>query len=207
MNNVMGVVLAGGLATRMGGGDKSLLPLAGRPILSHVLQRLAPQVDSVVLNANGSADRFASFDLPVIADQLPGHLGPLAGVHAAMIEAKSQGVAWIASVAGDSPFFADDFVNRCYQVASDVGAPVVLASSYDPDHDRWMRHPTFGLWSVDLCDALGDALGQGVRKIVVWTDSVGGMTVKFPTPEGALDPFFNVNTPEDLQVANQWIAQ
>jgi molybdopterin-guanine dinucleotide biosynthesis protein A, proteobacterial len=203
MTDVMGVVLAGGLATRMGGGDKSLLSLSDQPILSHVLDRLTPQVSSVVLNANGPPERFATFGVPVIADQLTGHLGPLAGVHAAMIEAKSQGVAWIASVAGDSPFFPDDFVNRCYQAASDVSAPVVLASSYDPEHDRWMRHPTFGLWSVDLCDALGDALLQGVRKIVMWTDSVGGITVEFPTPEGELDPFFNVNTPEDLQVANQ----
>jgi molybdopterin-guanine dinucleotide biosynthesis protein A len=207
MTDVMGVVLAGGLATRMGGGDKSLLSLAERPILSHVLERFTPQVDSVVLNANGLADRFVHFNVPVIADQLTGHLGPLAGVHAAMIEAKARGLTWVASVAGDSPFFPDDFVARCHQAALDEGAPVALASSYDADRDRWMRHPTFGLWSVGLCDALADALGQGIRKIVVWTDSVGGMTVEFPTPDDALDPFFNVNTPEDLQVANQRICR
>lgn len=204
MTEVLGVVLAGGLATRMGGGDKSLLSLQGRPILSHVLERLEPQVTQVVLNANGPPARFEGFGLPVIGDELTGHLGPLAGVHAAMQCARARDIPYVLSVAADTPFFPRDLLSQCMNVAESSQAPVVLASSFDATRERWMRHPTFGLWSASLCDSLETALRTGIRKIVQWTDSVGGNDARFDVPSGEIDPFFNVNTPEDLATANQW---
>jgi len=203
MSDVLGVILAGGLATRMGGGDKSLLMLHGRPILRTVTDRLAPQVGAIILNANGDPDRFSEYKLPVVADSKDGFLGPLAGVLAAMDMAARDGFDWVASVAADTPFFPIDLVSQLRQAATRESAPVALAASYDKAAGRMMRHPTFGLWHVALRDALDQALEDGVRKIVRWTDAVGGIEVPFETGEGFPDPFFNVNTPDELRAAEQ----
>ncbi len=202
-DGILGVVLAGGLATRMGGFDKGLLQLGEQTILDEVLERLHPQVDDVVLNVNGDVERFGSFGLPCIADSLTGYLGPLAGVLAALEYARERQFHWVASVAADTPFFPTDFVARAMEKALDGQAPVVLASSFDDEKSKWMRHPTFGLWHVSLEKNLRDALESGIRKIVVWTDSVGGTEVQFAHAPGSCDPFFNVNTPEDLVVVQQ----
>jgi len=202
-DGILGVVLAGGLATRMGGSDKGLLPLGQQTILDEVLERLHPQVDEAVLNVNGDAKRFASFGLPCIADSLTGYLGPLAGVLAALEYAREHQFHWVASVAADTPFFPTDFVTRAMEKALQSRAPVVLASSFDHEKSKWMRHPTFGLWHVSLEGDLRRALQSGIRKIVIWTDSVGGAEVQFAHASGSRDPFFNVNTPEDLVIAQQ----
>ena len=202
-NGILGVVLAGGLATRMGGFDKGLLQLGQQTILDGVLERLYPQVDDIVLNVNGDVERFGSFGLPCIADSLTGYLGPLAGVLAALEYARERQFSWVASVAADTPFFPTDFVARAMGKALESQAPVVLASSFDDEKSKWMRHPTFGLWHVSLENNLRDALQSGIRKIVIWTDSVGGVEVKFAHASGSCDPFFNVNTREDLVVAQQ----
>ena len=202
-DRILGVVLAGGLATRMGGSDKGLLRLGQQTILDEVLNRFRPQVDEVVLNVNGDTERFASFGLPCIADSLDGHLGPLAGVLAALEHAREHKFDWVASVAADTPFFPTEFVSSALGKAAEVDVPVVLASSFDYERSKWMRHPTFGIWHVSLEDNLRHALQDGIRKIVIWTDSVGGSEVQCAHERGSLDPFFNVNTPDELAVAQQ----
>ena len=196
---IAGLVLAGGLARRMGGGQKALLPLAGRPLLAHVLDRLAPQVDAIALNANAEPAAYAPFGHPVIADTLSGHLGPLAGVLAGLRWAAPIGYTHIASVAGDTPFFPPDLTAR---LATGLTKATPIAMAATPDPQRGLsRHPTFGLWPVALADDLEAALNTGLRKVVAWTDPIGCATVEFPvTP---FDPFFNVNTPADMAEAEK----
>ncbi len=192
-----GVILAGGQATRMGGGDKGLREVAGRPLLAHVIDRLAPQVAGIVLNANGAPGRLAGFGLPVVADSLPGWPGPLAGVLAGLDWAAAQGAEAIVSVAADTPFFPPDLVLRLQQAA----APSGLALAATREGDRLWRHPTFGLWPVTLREDLRAALEGGLRKVVLWTDRHGAGLAEFGTEP--FDPFFNINTPEDIVTAER----
>lgn len=196
MTDVPGVILAGGRATRMGGGDKCLLDLGGRPLLAQVIERLAPQVAGLALNANGDPARFAGFGLPVLADSVAGHPGPLAGVLAGLDWAAVQGATAIVTAAGDTPFFPRDLAARLAAAAGPEG--LALAASPD-ETGRLQRHPTFGLWPVALREDLRAALAAGLRKIVLWTDAHGAGTSVFEaTP---FDPFFNINTPEDMAAA------
>lgn len=200
MSGPLGVILAGGLATRMGGGDKGLLMLGGQPLLSRVIERLAPQVAGMALNANGDAARFGDFDLPVLADSISGYAGPLAGVLAGLDWAATQGSDSIVTAAADTPFFPADLVIRLQEAGQGMGAPLVLAAT--PGGKRGpVRHPTFGLWPVSLRDDLRAVLNDGLRKVVLWTDRHGGREVAFPV--GDVDPFFNVNTPDDLAEAER----
>lgn len=198
------MILAGGLSRRMGGGDKALLDLGGRPVLAHVIERIAPQVSALALNANGDAARFADFDLPVVADSVEGFAGPLAGVLAGMDWAAKLGYSQIATVAADTPFFPEHLVVALKLGIVSEGMPLSMATT--PDIDRGMnRHPTFGLWDVRLRDDLRTALNNGVRKVVQWTKPHGLAHVSF---DGfATDPFFNVNTPEDLVQANAYLRE
>jgi molybdopterin-guanine dinucleotide biosynthesis protein A len=191
-----GVILAGGQATRMGGGDKCLLPLGGQTLLTRVMDRLAPQVDGLALNANGDPARFDGYDLPVIADSVDGFAGPLAGVLAGMDWAAENGAETIVTVAADTPFFPCDLVPQLLLQSEGMTHPLVLAATPDPNRGQ-ARHPTFGLWPVALRDDLRKALEQGVRKVVQWTDTHGGRTALFPREEA----FFNLNTPDDLRQA------
>lgn len=190
-----GIILAGGLATRMGGGDKGLLQLGGRPLLDHVIERLAPQVAGLALNANGDPSRFERFGLPVLPDSIEGYAGPLAGVLAGLDWAARQGAETIVTAAADTPFFPRDLVARLQQAAEGMAAPLVLAATPDPERGR-VRHPTFGLWPVCLRDDLRAALAGGLRKVVLWTDAHDGREALFEVD--GIDPFFNVNTPGDL---------
>lgn len=195
--HIVGVILAGGLARRMGGGDKAAGLVAGQSMFDRVILRLAPQVAEIVLNANGDAQRFADLGLPVIADSMSDHPGPLAGVLAGMDWAAQQGAAYVLTVAADTPFFPTDLGAR---LASRVSPDFPIAMAATPDPKRGIdRHPTFGLWPVDLADDLRDALQDGVRKVVVWADRHGAATVPFPAEP--FDPFFNVNTPDDMRTA------
>lgn len=198
MSAPLGVILAGGLSRRMGGGDKGLLELGGRPILGHVIDRLGPQTAGLALNANGDADRFGEWGLPVVADTIEGFAGPLAGVLAGLDWAAGQGADCIVTAAADTPFFPRDLVARLCAAASEQTVPLVLAATPDPERGT-IRHPTFGLWPVALRDDLRAALQGGLRKVVLWTDAHGGRLARFD--DGPPDPFFNVNTPEDLATA------
>lgn len=204
MPEILGVILAGGLSSRMGGGDKSLLELGGRPLLSHVLERLKPQIPRIGLNANGDEARFAEFGLPVFGDSVTGFAGPLAGVLAGMDWAAALGVGQIVTVAADTPFFPRDLVSRLEEAAQSEHTPLAMAVTPDPKRGT-ARHPTFGLWSVDLRNELRAAINAGVRKVVEWTNPVGCAQCMFHA--SPFDPFFNVNTPEDLIVAGQMIGK
>lgn len=203
MTKPVGVILAGGQARRMGGGDKGLLELGGRSLLDLVIDRLKPQVNEVVLNANGDPKRFQDLGLPVIADTIPDFAGPLAGVLAGMDWAHQQGYDRIVTVAADTPFFPRDLVKQFEVCAVDMSAPLVLAATQD--EGRLYRHPTFGLWPVSLRDDLRQALGGGLRKVVLWTDAHQGRLAEFATEP--FDPFFNLNTPEDLEIAQSLIGE
>jgi molybdopterin-guanine dinucleotide biosynthesis protein A len=188
----LGVVLAGGLARRMGGGDKPLRILAGQPLLAHVVARLRPQVSALLLNANGDPARFAPFGLPVVADGVADYPGPLAGVLAALdwAAARQSGLDWVVSVPGDSPFVPADLVARLHQARQAAGVPMSCARS-----GGW-SHPPVGLWPVALRAELRAALLAGERKIDRWTARFGCAAAEWP--DAPWDPFFNANTPEEL---------
>jgi molybdopterin-guanine dinucleotide biosynthesis protein A len=181
----------------MGGGDKGLLALGDRPILAHVIERLAPQVGRLALNANGDPARFAGFGLPVLPDGVPGFAGPLAGVLAGLDWAAAEGAEAIVTAAADTPFFPCDLAARLAGAAVAEGVPLAMAVTPNGE-----RHPTFGLWPVALRDDLRGALGEGLRKVVAWTGPHGCARVEFADA----DAFFNVNTPEDLERARDMLA-
>jgi molybdenum cofactor guanylyltransferase len=186
MNAPFGVILAGGLATRMGGGDKGLLALGSGTILDHVIDRFSPQVADLALNANGDPARFADLHLPVIPDTLAGFAGPLAGVLAGLDWAADRGASHIVTAAADTPFLPCDLVPQLQLAGGDAG----LALAASPGG----RQPTFGLWPVALREDLRAALEGGLRKVVLWTEQHGAGTAFFPDDAA----FFNVNTPDDL---------
>lgn len=194
MTDLLGVILAGGKASRMGGGDKSLLPLAGRRVIDHVLERLKFQVSDLALNANGDPTRFTEFGLPVLADSVSEFPGPLAGVLAGLDWAAEQGVDYILTVAADTPFFPMNLRNSLEKARVLQGMPIALAATQG--FNKLYRHPTFGLWPISLRDDLRQALATGMRKVVLWTDQHGAAEALFPSD--GYDPFFNINTPEDL---------
>lgn len=192
-SDIAAVILAGGRATRMGGGDKCLLKLGGKPLLAHVADRLMPQVARVALNANGDPERFEGIDWPILPDTVAGQPGPLAGVLAGMDWAASCGFSALLSVAGDTPFLPADLATTL----SEAG-PFAMAAS--PDETGNLRHhPTVTLWPVDLREALHAALLRGERKVGRWAMEYGAQSVRF---EQTPDPFFNINTPEDLEHAS-----
>jgi len=195
---IAGVLLAGGLARRMGGGDKCLRLLAGAPILDHVLDRVRPQVGPLVLNANGDPARFAAYALPTIADVIDGYAGPLAGILTGMEWAAEQApeCAWLASFATDAPFLPGDLVARLLAAIEDEGAEMARAAS------NGRAHPVFALWPVALRSALRRALvEEDMRKIDAWTARYKVATVEFAA--APLDPFFNANRPEDFAEAER----
>ncbi|MCV6586188.1 MAG: molybdenum cofactor guanylyltransferase MobA [Marinibacterium sp.] len=199
---VPGVILAGGQARRMGGGDKGLRPLGQGTILSHVIARLAPQVGAMAINANGDPGRFADLGLPVVADSLADYPGPLAGVLAGLDWAASIGADHIVTAAADTPFFPADLVARLQAAGDGMAHPLVLSATPDPERGI-NRHPTFGLWPVGLRDDLRAALQDGLRKVVLWTDAHDGRVAMFDADP--FDPFFNVNTPQDLSRAQDML--
>jgi molybdopterin-guanine dinucleotide biosynthesis protein A len=191
--STLGLVLAGGLARRMGGGDKALLRIGGKTILERTLARLEPQCARVILNANGDPGRFAFTGLRVVADDVPDFAGPLAGILAGLDWAAKHEpeLQWMASVPGDCPFLPADLVSRLHQAREHAGTPLACARS-----GEW-RHPVAALWRVDLREDLRHAVREeGLRKIEVWTARHGVAIAEWP--DVPIDPFFNVNQPEDL---------
>ncbi len=197
----LGVLLAGGLARRMGGGDKPMREIGGRTILERVIARLKPQCDGLILNANGDPARFAAFGLPVVADSVADFPGPLAGILAGLdwTAANRPDVAWVLSAAADCPFLPRDLVARLHRARSDANAELAVASS------GGQSHPVIGLWRVALREELRHALVvEDVRKIDRWTARYRLATVSWPTEP--LDPFFNANTAEDIAEAERLAA-
>ncbi len=200
-NEIVGVLLAGGQALRMGGGDKGLLEIGGKTMIAHVIDRITGQVGGMIINAHGPAQRFSAYGLPIVSDTIGGHVGPLAGVLAGMrwVQEHRADARFIATVSTDAPFLPRDLILRLADALQDE-ANIALAAS--GDH----VHPVIGLWPVALADDLDDALNDGVRKVLHWTDRHGTIKVDYPfcqIGDRSVDPFFNVNTPEDLKEARQ----
>lgn len=189
MTEPCGIILAGGRATRMGGGDKGRLLLGGQSLMDRVIARLQPQTGAMALNANGDSGRFDDIGLPVLPDSIEGHPGPLAGILAGLDWAASQGASHVISAAADSPFLPLDLTRRLQVAGGDQGFALAASPSG--------RQPVFGLWPVSLREDLRTALAGGLRKVVHWTDQHGAGTAEFPDDTA----FFNVNTPEDLAKA------
>lgn len=189
----LGVILGGGLARRMNGADKALLELDGRPLFSHVHERLAPQCEGLILNANGDPERFGALDLTIVPDSVSGHLGPLAGILTALEWAALHhpSLEWVVSVAADTPLIPPDLVQRLHEARQAEGRPIACASSGSRDHF------VIGLWPVHLRDDLRQALiEEDMRRVEDWVWRHGLARAEWPT--GPSDPFFNINTPEDL---------
>jgi molybdopterin-guanine dinucleotide biosynthesis protein A len=190
---------------RGGSGDKGLLEIARRPMIAHVIDRMRPQVGRLAINANGDPARFANFGLPVVADTVEGYVGPLAGVLAGLRWAAdaTPDARWIATVSSDAPFLPADLVARLADAVRDRGDAIAIAQSDDG------LHPVIGLWPVVLADDLEAALRAGLRKVLHWTDKHGTVPVRFESlriGNVPVDPFFNANTPEELEEARRLMA-
>jgi molybdenum cofactor guanylyltransferase len=198
----LGLVLAGGLARRMGGGDKARIKIGGNTILERVLACLAPQCTEIVINANGDTSRFADTGLPVVADSVLDFAGPLAGILAGLdwAAANAPECGWLLSVPGDCPFLPSDLAARLHRARSDAGTPLACARS-----GEW-RHPVVGLWPLSLREDLRHALvDEGLHKIEIWTARHGIAIADWPAEP--VDPFFNVNTPDDAARAEGLAAR
>jgi molybdopterin-guanine dinucleotide biosynthesis protein A len=201
--DIAGVLLAGGLSRRMGGGDKALMVLAGRPLIEHAAARLAPQVGALILNANGDPARFASLGLPVVTDESGDFPGPLAGVMAALhwVARELSAARAVVSVSADAPFVPEDLVRRLAKGIGDAQAAVAQS--------RGRRHHVIGLWRMDVADEIAAALARGEHKVEAMVDRLGAVAVPFDDAViggDAVDPFFNINTPEDLAFAEAVLA-
>jgi len=198
---VVGILLAGGLARRMGGGDKCLRLLGGETILSRIISVVAPQVEVLALNANGDPDRFASYGLPVVADTIEGNAGPLAGVLAGMEWAAKHypNCPWVMTVPTDAPFLPNDLVSRMRGAVAEERSDLACAASGD------RTNPVCGLWPVRLREALREAMtAEDIRKVDVWTGRYSLSIIEFSTDP--FDPFFNTNRPEDLVRAESLLS-
>lgn len=196
----LGLILAGGLARRMGGGDKPLRRVGGRTVLERVADALRPQVSALLLNANGDPARFAAYAMPVLPDPVPDYPGPLAGVLAGLewAAANRPDAGWMLSVPGDAPFLPADLVARLHRARAAAGVPLACAAS-----GGW-THPVVGLWPVDIAPALRAAVEGGLSKIDRFTAAHGVVAAEWPS--SPVDPFFNANRPEDLDEAERLAA-
>lgn len=191
--DIVGVLLAGGLSRRFDGHDKFLNQLAGRTLLERVAECARPQVGALILNAGGEASQYPDLGLEQVPDVAPGALGPLAGVLTGMAWARThvRGARWVATFATDAPFLPTDLVERLKDAAREKGADIAIATS------NQRAHPVFALWSMELMDDLRAAVAdEGVRKVMAWAERHNIAKVEFAADP--IDPFFNVNTPEDL---------
>lgn len=197
----LGVLLAGGLARRMGGGDKPLREIGGQTLLDRAIARIAPQCEGLIVNANGDPARFSALALPVVPDTVEGFAGPLAGVLAALEWAATNrpDIAWVASIPTDSPFLPRDLVARLHEARTSANVPLACARSGD------QAHPVAALWPVSLAADLRHALVvEELRKIDRWTARHGVAGASWPVEP--YDPFFNANRPEDLAEAEAILA-
>lgn len=199
--SVVGIILAGGLARRMGGGDKCLLPLVGKTLLQRTIERAQPQVRSLLLNANGNSLRFARTRLPVVPDIYPDNLGPLAGIHAGLrwMQADNPDAEWLASFASDTPFFPPDLVVRLFTAATTQHAQLAVATSKN------RAHPIFSLWHASLIGKIEQQLETGgIPRLQDWLKQQKLVEVEFSAE--SYDPFFNINTPQDLYAAEPMVS-
>jgi molybdopterin-guanine dinucleotide biosynthesis protein A len=190
---ILGVILAGGKSRRMDGRDKATIELGGKPLIAHAIDRVTPQVDRLILNANDNTDRLQQFALPIVGDVIPDHAGPLAGILSAMIWAQenSPTTIWVASFPTDAPFLPNDLVTRLLAAICEDDSRLACATSLG------RTHPVVGLWPISLVDDLMSAMrDEEIHKIDLWTARHPLSEVEWPADP--VDPFMNINTPEDL---------
>jgi molybdopterin-guanine dinucleotide biosynthesis protein A len=204
-DSVVGILLAGGRSSRMGGGDKCLKMIRGSPILALIIARLQTQVSDIIINANGDARRFIAFGLPVVADSIVGYAGPLAGIEAGLewVKANRPGINYAVTVATDTPFFPADLVEKLVAASDDESKLRIARSEVG-------LHPVIGLWPVALGVALKASLERGERKAGAWVKDHDAIEVFFPSLEirgRTIDPFFNINAPEDLAKAEALVSE
>jgi len=202
LHNITCVILAGGLARRMGNIDKATIVLDREPLLAHVLKRMRPQTDKIIINANGDPDRFEKWDLPVVGDTVPDFPGPLAGVLAAMewVQIHDPETKWIVSLPVDTPFAPVDLITRLSQSVTDNKADLACAMS------NGRAHPVVGFWPVELVENLRNALTRdGIRKVDLWTGQFNLVHTEFDTEP--VDPFFNINRPDDIKQAERILKE
>ena len=201
MTNVIGVLLAGGLARRMGGGDKGLSMLGGKPMMSRIIERARPQVSTLIINANGDGGRFADYGLDVVADVIGDFAGPLAGVLTGLEWTADHApeTEWVATFATDAPFVPADLVGRFLAAVKRDNAEMACAAS------NGRAHPVFGLWPVALAGELRRAMEEeDMRKIDRWTARYNLIEVDFSALP--FDPFFNINDKDNLAEAERLLA-
>ncbi len=207
LHAITGGILAGGLSRRMNGLEKSLIELDGISLIERAVSRLGRQVQDVVINANGDPKRFEQLKCDIVADIVSGFCGPLAGIHSLLdfVSRTSPHITHVASVAADTPFFPENYVERCLAEINKNRSAIVLATS------NQNRHPVFGLWSVTLLGSLAEFLEKAeTRKVMAFVKLHRHSFVDFSsniTDEITLDPFFNINEPEDLITANSYCAR
>ena len=201
MIDIPGIILAGGLSRRMGGGDKGLLMLGKTTIIERVIDKISPQVGSLAININGDSSRFPDYKLPIIPDSIKGYLGPLSGILAGMEWAFKNGNRYIATVAADTPFLPDDLIKRLHAMVKSKNLNIGIAASRFLRRDNVFIHPTFGIWEVALKDDLRDALANDTRKIMFWAKKFKLDYYYIDTSDKLSDPFYNINTPDDLEEA------
>ena len=185
----------------MGGGDKGLLMLGKTTIIERVIDKISPQVGFLAININGDSSRFPDYKLPIIPDSIKGYLGPLSGILAGMEWAFKNGNRYIATVAADTPFLPDDLIKRLHAMVKSKNLNIGIAASRILSGDDVFIHPTFGIWEVALKDDLRDALANDTRKIMFWAKKFKLDYYYFDTSDKLSDPFFNINTPDDLEEA------
>ena len=207
MDDIPGIILAGGLSRRMGGGDKGLLKLGKKTIIKRVIDKISPQVSSLAININGDNSRFPNYNLPIVSDSMEGFLGPLSGILAGMDWAFKKNHKYIATVAADSPFLPDDFIHRLYSLVKNQKLNIGIAASRVITTNDLFRHPTFGVWEVDLKDDLRNELAGDTRKIIKWAKRFKLQYCHFDIENELNDPFFNINTPGDLEKAKYRLKQ
>ena len=196
-DNICVVILSGGLSSRMGGGIKSFKKFNKKTIFDRILERTILQTKHIIINTNENNIKFNEYDFPIIKDKLTGHLGPLAGIHTSLhwIKYNIPQIEWLVSVPSDTPFFPKDLVNKLYLKALENNKKIVLAKSNDK------IHPVIGLWKFDLLENLEENLKKGTRKIMLWVQSHSYDTQNFD--QEFFDPFFNINSREDLIQAKE----
>ena len=203
--NVPGVILAGGQSRRMNRKDKSFLEISERTLLDMTIERLGSQSDKMAINTNSYSSKYKRYGLPILRDHLEGYLGPLAGVLTSMKWAKDIGYEKVITVAVDTPLFPLNLVNELYQKMEVSNSDIVFAASLTDRKQRKILHPVFGLWKTYLCDDLRKQLEQGIRKVTLWSAKHKTSSVCFSND--LVDPFFNINTPDDIELLKEYLIK
>ena len=206
MTGIVGVILAGGLSRRMGGQAKALMPLAGQPMIAHAIRRICPHVDACILNVNGDNSAYAQFGLPIVADAFGDHAGPLAGLLSCMIWAAEHrpDARHVVTAPCDTPFLPENYVGALVEAAAGDSETIVIAAS------GGRSHFASGLWPLALADRLAAYLAAGERRAQSWIEQNRNRSVTFPLVDdgrSGFDPFFNVNTPEDLTAVERFVRE